>query len=254
MGRRLAGLLRPGDVVLLAGELGAGKTVFAGGIGEGLGVEDPVVSPTFVLVRSYRGLMPMTHADIYRLGSSAELEDLDLPAEAEEGVLVVEWGDAVEQAFGEDHLLVRFVVGDDESRDLELVPRVVGNPSIARGCRLRIVAVEAATASSSVALVDRGGVVASARRIDRRGHIGFLVPALHFCFSQAGWKPADIDVVAVDVGPGLFSGIRAGLATAQALAGAVGVPPDSGEFARRGGTRGGHRPSTRVVGGGRPSR
>ena len=89
---------------------------------------------------------------------------------------------------------------------------------------MRIVAVEAATASSSVALVDRGGVVASARRIDRRGHIGFLVPALHFCFSQAGWKPADIDVVAVDVGPGLFSGIRAGLATAQALAGAVGVP------------------------------
>ncbi len=123
VGRRLAGLLRPGDVVLLAGDLGAGKTVFAGGIGEGLGVEDPVVSPTFVLVRSYRGLMPMTHADIYRLGSSAELEDLDLPAEAEEGVLVVEWGDAAEKAFGEDHLLVRFVVADDESRDLELIPR-----------------------------------------------------------------------------------------------------------------------------------
>jgi tRNA threonylcarbamoyladenosine biosynthesis protein TsaB len=89
---------------------------------------------------------------------------------------------------------------------------------------LRIVAVETATAASSVALVDRTGVVASARRVDRRGHVGFLVPALDFCFSQAGWTPTDIDVVAVDVGPGLFSGIRAGLATAQALAGAVGVP------------------------------
>ena len=123
VGRRLAALLRPGDVVLLAGGLGAGKTVFAGGIGEGLGVEDPVVSPTFVLVRRYRGFLPMTHADIYRLGSSAEIDDLDLPAEASDGVLVVEWGDAAEQAFGEDHLLVRFVVEDDGARRLELVPR-----------------------------------------------------------------------------------------------------------------------------------
>jgi tRNA threonylcarbamoyladenosine biosynthesis protein TsaE len=122
VGRRLSGLLRPGDVVLLAGDLGAGKTVFAGGIGDGLGVEDPVVSPTFVLVRRYRGLLPMTHADLYRLGSSAEIEDLDLPAEAGDGVLVVEWGDAAVQAFGEDHLMVRFTVDDDGARTLELKP------------------------------------------------------------------------------------------------------------------------------------
>ena len=89
---------------------------------------------------------------------------------------------------------------------------------------MRIVAVESATAASSVALVDATGVVASARRVDRRGHVGFLVPALEFCFSQAKWTPSEIDAVAVDVGPGLFSGIRAGVATAQALAGAVGVP------------------------------
>ena len=120
-GRRLSGLLRPGDVVLLAGDLGAGKTVFAGGIGDGLGVEDPVVSPTFVLVRHYRGLMPMTHADIYRLGSSAELEDLDLPAESADGVLVVEWGDAASQAFADDHLLVRFTVQPDGARSLEFL-------------------------------------------------------------------------------------------------------------------------------------
>ena len=89
---------------------------------------------------------------------------------------------------------------------------------------MRIVAIETATAASSVALLEGSGVVASARRIDRRGHVGFLVPALDFCFAQAGWAPADIDLVAVDVGPGLFSGIRAGLATAQAVAGAAGVP------------------------------
>ncbi|HSG78077.1 MAG TPA: tRNA (adenosine(37)-N6)-threonylcarbamoyltransferase complex dimerization subunit type 1 TsaB [Acidimicrobiia bacterium] len=88
---------------------------------------------------------------------------------------------------------------------------------------MKIVAIETATAASSVALGEDGEVVASAARTDRRGHVEFLVPALDFSFSQAGWAAADIDVVAVDVGPGLFSGIRTGLATAQALAGAVGA-------------------------------
>ncbi|MFH1105573.1 MAG: tRNA (adenosine(37)-N6)-threonylcarbamoyltransferase complex ATPase subunit type 1 TsaE [Actinomycetota bacterium] len=123
VGRRLASLLRAGDVVLLAGDLGAGKTILAGGIGEGLGVEEPVVSPTFVLVRRYRGLVPMIHADLYRLGSSSEVEDLDLEGEAADGVLVVEWGDAVEQAFGEDVLLIRFSVDDYGARTVTLSPR-----------------------------------------------------------------------------------------------------------------------------------
>ncbi len=89
---------------------------------------------------------------------------------------------------------------------------------------MRIVAIETATAASAVALVDETGVVAAARRVDARGHVAFLVPALDFCFTQAHWAPGEIDAVAVDIGPGLFSGIRAGLATAQALAGTAGVP------------------------------
>ncbi|HLA67786.1 MAG TPA: tRNA (adenosine(37)-N6)-threonylcarbamoyltransferase complex dimerization subunit type 1 TsaB [Acidimicrobiia bacterium] len=89
---------------------------------------------------------------------------------------------------------------------------------------MKVLAIETATAASSVALADDGGVVASARRVDRRGHVGFLVPALDFCFAQAGWSPTDVDLVAVDVGPGLFSGIRTGLATAQAVASAIGAP------------------------------
>ena len=123
VGRRLASLLRAGDVVLLAGDVGAGKTVFAGGVGEGLGVDDPVVSPTFVIVRHYRGLIPLTHADVYRLGSSAEVEDLDLTVEAADGVLLVEWGDAVEQAFGDDVLIIRFSVDESGTRTLRLIPR-----------------------------------------------------------------------------------------------------------------------------------
>jgi tRNA threonylcarbamoyladenosine biosynthesis protein TsaE len=122
VGRRLASLLRPGDVVLLSGDLGAGKTLVAGGIGEGLGVDHPVVSPTFVLVRQYEGLLPMYHADIYRLGSTAEIEDLELPAAAADGVLVVEWGEAAGAALGEDHLVVRFTVEADGTRVLSFTP------------------------------------------------------------------------------------------------------------------------------------
>jgi tRNA threonylcarbamoyladenosine biosynthesis protein TsaE len=122
-GRRLASMLAPGDVVLLAGRLGAGKTVFASGIGEGLGVSVPVTSPSFILARRYEGLMPMLHADLYRVGSSGEIEDLDLPTEAADGVLVVEWGDAAEQAFPEDHLLVRLAADDDGVRTITFIPR-----------------------------------------------------------------------------------------------------------------------------------
>jgi tRNA threonylcarbamoyladenosine biosynthesis protein TsaE len=123
VGRRLAGLLRGGDIVLLAGDLGAGKTVFAGGIGEGLGLDEPVVSPTFVIVRRYTGLMTMVHVDLYRVGSLSEIHDLDLDIEAIDGVLVVEWGQAAEQAFGDDHLVVRIQSDPDGTRAIEMVPR-----------------------------------------------------------------------------------------------------------------------------------
>lgn len=123
LGRRLSSLLRPGDVVLLKGRLGAGKTVFAGGVAEGLGVQEQVTSPTFVLARWYDGLMPLVHADVYRLGSSAEIEDLDLPDEAAGGVLLVEWGDAAEKQLGDDHLLVDIVATPTEVRTIRLQPR-----------------------------------------------------------------------------------------------------------------------------------
>jgi tRNA threonylcarbamoyladenosine biosynthesis protein TsaE len=122
-GRRLASMLGPGDVVLLAGRLGAGKTVLASGIGEGLGVSTPVTSPSFILARRYQGLMPMVHADLYRIGSSGEIEDLDLATEAADGVLVVEWGDAAENSFPDDHLLVRLEVHEDGTRTVTFIPR-----------------------------------------------------------------------------------------------------------------------------------
>lgn len=120
---RLAPHVVPGDVIILAGRLGAGKTLFAGGLAAGLGVEENVNSPSFVLVRQYHsGFIPMYHADVYRLGSLNEFDDLDVFDLAREGVLVIEWGDAIEAIIPPDHLRVEIAVGDDETRTIRFIP------------------------------------------------------------------------------------------------------------------------------------
>ena len=121
-GQRLAAALKPGDVVVLSGRLGSGKTLFTSGIASGLGVEEPVLSPSFVLVRIYdSGFMPLVHADVYRVGTFNEFDDLDVLELASEGVLVIEWGDAVEAALPEDHLRVVFTVDENEGRTVTFV-------------------------------------------------------------------------------------------------------------------------------------
>lgn len=122
LGRRLAAMLRAGDIILLAGKLGAGKTLFAGGIGEGLGVEEPLTSPSFILARTHLGFVPVIHADVYRLGTSAEFEDLDLPEQARDGVLLVEWGDVIAQGVPETHLLVEISVDSESRRTFRFLP------------------------------------------------------------------------------------------------------------------------------------
>jgi tRNA threonylcarbamoyladenosine biosynthesis protein TsaB len=89
---------------------------------------------------------------------------------------------------------------------------------------MKLLAIETATPASSVALGEGRVVVASASKVDRRGHAGFIVSALDYLFDQAGWTPSDVDAIAIDVGPGLYTGVRVGLATAQGLASSLGVP------------------------------
>jgi tRNA threonylcarbamoyladenosine biosynthesis protein TsaE len=133
-GRSLAALLRPGDLVLLAGPLGSGKTVLAQGIGAGLRVAGSVTSPTFVIARVHRpdpdrgGTVPMVHVDAYRLGvvadPRAEVDDLDLEAVTGDAVTVVEWGEGLVEHLAEAHLLVRIDRPDGgEGRVVELVGR-----------------------------------------------------------------------------------------------------------------------------------
>lgn len=89
---------------------------------------------------------------------------------------------------------------------------------------MKLLAIETSTPGSSVAVVEDRRTLAAASRIDRVGHASFLVPAIDFCFDQVGWSPEDLDAVVVDVGPGLYTGIRVGLATAQGLGAAFGIP------------------------------
>ena len=122
LGRSLAQLLRPGDIVLLSGRLGCGKTLFVSGVAEGLGAQEQVTSPTFVIVQSYEGFMPIIHADVYRLGSTGEFDDLELPEAARDGVLLIEWGQAIAAVLPPDHLIVEIAITSETERIFRFVP------------------------------------------------------------------------------------------------------------------------------------
>jgi len=130
LGRALASVLGPGDVVVLSGELGAGKTTLTQGLGAGLGVRGDVTSPTFVIARVHPSLADgptLVHADAYRLGGVAELEDLDLDTSLDDAVTVVEWGEGLAEGLADDRLEVRIERGlaDVAPQDGEPDPRRV---------------------------------------------------------------------------------------------------------------------------------
>ena len=123
LGQELAGILRPGDLVVLVGPLGAGKTALTQGIGAGLGVREPVTSPTFVISRVHSGgRVPLVHVDAYRLGSVADVDDLDLDDTAASSVTVVEWGRGLVEQLADEHLEGRLDRRDDDVRTALLLP------------------------------------------------------------------------------------------------------------------------------------
>jgi tRNA threonylcarbamoyladenosine biosynthesis protein TsaE len=123
-GEAFAQVLRPGDVVLLSGQLGAGKTTFVQGVARGLGVTERVTSPTFTMVREHecvndRGISTLHHADVYRVGSLDEVVDLALGELVEESaVALIEWGEIASSVFGLDVMNVDFRIDENEGREL----------------------------------------------------------------------------------------------------------------------------------------
>lgn len=130
----IAQLVKSGDVVLLAGELGAGKTCFTQGFGRALGIEETITSPTFTLMRPYEGRLRLLHADVYRLEHLQEIVDLGIGELVDDdAVAVIEWGDMAEPVLPADFLEVRITYDDDEVRrfDLRIVGASWGNRTVA---------------------------------------------------------------------------------------------------------------------------
>jgi tRNA threonylcarbamoyladenosine biosynthesis protein TsaE len=123
LGARLGRLLRPGDIVLLSGELGSGKTCLVQGIARGLGVSAPVTSKSFVLLGEYEGRLRLYHADLYRLEEPAQAEELALTEYCAPGALVVEWAERAWEVFPPEHLLVHLEITGARQREFTFEAR-----------------------------------------------------------------------------------------------------------------------------------
>ncbi|MDP9846744.1 tRNA threonylcarbamoyladenosine biosynthesis protein TsaE [Streptosporangium lutulentum] len=129
LGAELAALLRPGDLAILSGPLGAGKTTLVQGIADGLKVRGPITSPTFVIARVHPSLSDgpaLVHADAYRLGGDLEVDDLDLDASLEESVTVVEWGEGLVEGLADDRLEIFIDRGESDEADETRTVRLRG--------------------------------------------------------------------------------------------------------------------------------
>lgn len=249
-GKALAPYLVAGDVVALSGPLGAGKTCFVRGLVKGLGARDPVVSPTFTLVREHAGPTPVRHVDLYRLtpGEVAELDWRDLfygPA-----VAVVEWAERArsflpERAYG---VRIGFDPGGDPGRRViaimpppgpaavaaspigraEAGPAIesrIPAPATTAAPPFNVLAIDTSTRSRSLALL-AGGVIRELFWGPTDGGLAAEDMAwnLRELLDVAGLQPRDLELVAVALGPGSFTGVKVGLASAKALAYALECP------------------------------
>ena len=116
VGEAIGSQLQVGDLVVLSGDLGAGKTTFAKGLARALGVTEPVTSPTFTIVQEYDGRVPLAHVDVYRLTRIQELHDLGFEELLESRVTVVEWGEAIALVLPRDRIEVQLALGDDDDQ------------------------------------------------------------------------------------------------------------------------------------------
>ena len=125
LGEKIASQLQRGDLLILSGELGAGKTAFTQGIGRGLGISE-ITSPTFVISRIHHGRIPLIHVDAYRLiqspGVFLEFEDLDLPSKMSEAITVIEWGSDLAPLLKDEFLEIKIEFISDTERSLEVIP------------------------------------------------------------------------------------------------------------------------------------
>ncbi|HEX6420473.1 MAG TPA: tRNA (adenosine(37)-N6)-threonylcarbamoyltransferase complex ATPase subunit type 1 TsaE [Acidimicrobiales bacterium] len=156
LGAALAALAQPGDLLVLAGDLGAGKTAFTQGFGAGLGVVDPITSPTFTLAQQYSGRLTVHHLDVYRLDQLGEVAELGLSELLDDGgVVLIEWGDAILPVLPSDYLEVRLTFGDGGAGDDER--RILIRPVGPRWARRQVSLLHALAPWADAPADDRAG-------------------------------------------------------------------------------------------------
>jgi len=123
LGENLAKKLSKGDVVALCGDLGSGKTTFTKGIGKGLGIKDPshINSPTYVLIKEYKGKIPLYHIDLYRLDNLKDIEDISIEEYIYgDGITVIEWAEKIQSLLPKEHISVKFIVRGEDKREIKI--------------------------------------------------------------------------------------------------------------------------------------
>ncbi len=241
-GRRLAGVLRTGDVIVATGDLGAGKTTLTQGIGAGLDVEGPIISPTFVISRVHppRGEGPgLVHVDAYRLGrpvgTGRHRPRRDPRRRRHPGRM----GHGLAEWLADDRLEIDIVRGlDSDQRTVYLTgirPPLGRRPRRPQGAPMTWTLGIDTSHHVAVGIARDGEIVARVVVEDTRAHAEALMPSvLRGLRRRPGSRCADIDEIAVGMGPGPFTGLRVGVATAWTLAHAAGLDPARGLLARRG--------------------
>ena len=230
LGARLAAVARPGDLVCLVGDLGAGKHELAKGFAVGLGIDDVVSSPTFVLMTEYAGRLPLFHLDLYRLGDAADaLAGGFLDERQLEGVALIEWGGAAGSCPARRALRR----GDRRHRRRTAPHRPADGrlrvPAVPRGGGVTaggpVLVIDTATTRAVIALGTAGGSLLEARSwVAGYRHGEELLARIESLLADRDVRGKDLGGIIVGTGPGAFTGLRVGLATAKGIAHAFGLP------------------------------
>ena len=218
IGKKIGQEAQPGQVICLYGDLGVGKTVFTKGLADGLGITEPIQSPTFTIVREYEeGRLPLYHFDVYRIGDIEEMDEIGYEDYVYgEGVCLIEWANLIEEILP-DHYQKITIRKDLEKgfdyREIEMEEQW-----------MKLLVLDSSGLVASVALIEDDQLIAEYTTGNKLTHSQTLLPMLDEVIKRTSFEIEDIDAVAVAKGPGSFTGLRIGAATAKGLGLALDKP------------------------------
>ena len=218
IGKKIGQEAQPGQVICLYGDLGVGKTVFTKGLADGLGITEPIQSPTFTIVREYEeGRLPLYHFDVYRIGDIEEMDEIGYEDYVYgEGVCLIEWANLIEEILP-DHYQKITIRKDLEKgfdyREIEMEEQ-----------EMKLLVLDSSGLVASVALIEDDQLIAEYTTGNKLTHSQTLLPMLDEVIKRTSFEIEDIDAVVVAKGPGSFTGLRIGAATAKGLGLALDKP------------------------------